>query len=328
MFAVVGTKVNYKFTIENLGPELLVLNSIIPPSLPNIFEITPDPSGISLNITESQEFNVAFSPILLINYKDSITFLSTNSNCDSNFVVYLNGKGEPSKELLVYFPDVLTTPDQKDYKIPVLGKFKKNTDFLTDMNISFNLRFNRSLYLPDSIENGEIVKNTIDGRDRVLNLKFTNFDISPTDSIIGYLSGTTLLGDSKITNLTISNIDIVEKELVSSIESEDGTLSVEICEEGGDRLLEHQLNPFSININPNPASEIINILIKTLEKGNHSLIISDISGIEVYSYNWNAESNGSEKSLKINSNYLNTGIYFVKVYSPNDVKFSKINLIK
>ena len=328
MNGIVNTTTNFNVRIENVGPEILKLNSHIPPSLSSIFAISPNPDNIEIKTGQVQNFQISFTPVDIVNYRDSITIFSTNSFCDSTFVIYLNGKGEPSKELLVYIPDLNATPDQKNYQIPVLGKFKKVTDSLSNMNISFKLKFNRSLFLPKEITNGEIVSNTIDGRNRILDLIFADFNVSPTDSIIGFIDGTTLLGDSKSTDFEISELDIVERNLVSSIESENGSLTIEICEEGGDRLLDHQLNPFSINVSPNPVNEVLNININTLEKGYHVFILSDLNGTEIFKESWLADNSGSNKYLKFNSNKLSSGIYFIKVISPNDVQFSKINVIK
>lgn len=328
MNAVVGTTQSFPFTIENLGPDSLIIINHIPPSLSSIFAITPNPDGTIISIGQPKTFNIEFSPDQLVTYRDSITFITSNSNCDSNIVIYLNGKGEPSKELVVYIPEIQTDPLQKNFKIPIYAKFKKATDSLDGINLTFDLRFNRSLFLPNDLDSGMMLQNIIDGKDRLLSFDFRGVNISPSDTLLGSLIGTTMLGDSKTTDLTISNVILHNVGLVSSIESKDGKLTIEICEEGGDRLLDHQLNPFKIEINPNPVSEVINMNITTLEKGLHKLIISDISGKELYTSDWNSAYVGMAKNIKIDASQYESGIYFVKVISPNDVIISKINLIK
>ncbi|HRP01125.1 MAG TPA: choice-of-anchor D domain-containing protein [Candidatus Kapabacteria bacterium] len=328
ILGVVGTNTQKNFTITNNGPEALIINNHIAPFNSSVFIITPNPDGLIIPMGQSQVFQISFNPTLITTYLDSITFIGTNSNCDTTFVVLLNGKGEPSKELLVYIPAITSNPSSRNFKLPIYGKFKKATDSMDNMNIFFKLRLNRSLYYPENIEGGIIDNNQIDGRDRVLDLEFNNIKVSPSDTLIGNLIGTTMLGDSKFTDLIISDLDILERNLVSTIEGVNGKLTIEICEEGDSRLLEHNLNPFRTIINPNPAQDVVNITINTLERGKHIAVISDLSGRELFKIDWNPINSGEEKQFLLDVSNFDSGIYFIQVYSPNDVIYSKINIIK
>ncbi len=127
--------------------------------------------------------------------------------------------------------------------------------------------------------------------------------------------------------MKISNPVVVQKELISSVDSKDGSLTIQICEEGGSRLLNNTYRPFSVNISPNPANETINIKITTLEKGPHAIILSDLNGELIWTENWNTSA-GSEKDFVYQTDNIASGVYMIKVLSPNDIKQVLINVIK
>jgi len=316
-----------QLTITNIGPENLEIKNLIGPFNPTIFSIQPDPTGIILLPNQSQIFTISFAPKELMNYKDSIIINSINSNCDSTFVIYLNGNAEPSKQLIVYFDSLIVEPNLKNYKIPLYAKFVEPNDELRNFNLEITTSFNRSLFFPTNIEQGNILSNIIVNNNRQLVLRFNNVDITPSDSIIGYIIGHTMLGEVDKTILEINNLNIIEKEQISNASSINGSLSIFICDEGGKRLLNHQFTPLNILVTPNPANDIVNISINTLEIGYHKLEITDIRGKLIYQIDWFSKSNNENKNIQIINNFSN-GVYFINVYSPTQVINKVLNVIR
>lgn len=143
--------------------------------------------------------------------------------------------------------------------------------------IELALRFNASLLAPT----GATPKGTIIGKEREL---FLSLPI-PTngDTVLTTLTFKAALGDDSVTTLDI--INPTSDNINVTVVDNDGEFKLlDLCREGGARLL----NPNGITgitkIHPNPTSSIVQADIKTVEKGITTLSLYDVMGREVRKY--------------------------------------------
>jgi WD40 repeat protein len=143
--------------------------------------------------------------------------------------------------------------------------------------VDLTLRYNVSLLAPT----GATPKGTIIGKERELMLSLP----IPTngDNILTTLTFKAALGNDSVTTLDIMN-PISDNINVTVVDSDGVFTLLDLCRDGGARLL----NPDGITsiskIHPNPASGIVQAEIKTIEKGITTLTLYDVMGREVRKY--------------------------------------------
>lgn len=143
--------------------------------------------------------------------------------------------------------------------------------------IDFTIRYNVSLLAPT----GVTPKGTIIGNERELSLSLPI--PSNGDTVLTTLTFKAALGDDSVTVLDI--INPTSDNINVSVVDNDGEFKLlDLCREGGVRLL----NPNGITgitkIHPNPASSVVQADIKTVEKGITTLSLYDVMGREVRTY--------------------------------------------
>jgi hypothetical protein len=328
--SVVGLFEEFEFTITNKGPFQLDIVLINNPEFP-IFEVSPNLVGNIIEVSKDGKFKIKFTPNSVTSYKDSIVFTIKTGGCNKTFTVYLNGNGLPSKKLKVYIPNLVVEPTLNNYKIPIYGKLDKRDDDLSGFTIdSLKITMHRSMFYPDKIIGGTVIKSTLVGDDRVMNIKLENITISDKDSIIAEIEGSTLLGDTNFTNITISDLFYSMKVLVGEVTTENGSMKTEICSEGGDRLLKMQGSGNKVAVNPNPAGDVINLIVNPIEKGNYKITLIDVIGkeIEIISWENNINSTYETKTIIFDTSHLNVGTYIVKMITPSELITSQFVIIK
>jgi hypothetical protein len=77
----------------------------------------------------------------------------------------------------------------------------------------------------------------------------------------------------------------------------------------------------AFDVFPNPAKQIVNIRYKAMEKENIQIVISDLSGKEVYNKALTANAGDNEESIHLNG--FNSGMYFCTIKSNNTIVGTK-----
>ena len=83
--------------------------------------------------------------------------------------------------------------------------------------------------------------------------------------------------------------------------------------------INEETNPFTISINPNPASQYINVVISNPETA--TLKIYDVLGQQI-------KKTSVSGSKKINVSNFKNGIYFISIKSPNRKAVSRKVVIR
>lgn len=143
--------------------------------------------------------------------------------------------------------------------------------------IDLTLRYNASLLAPT----GATPKGTIMGKGRELSLSLP----IPTngDTVLTTLTFKAALGDDSLTTLDIIN-PTSDNINVTVVDSDGEFKLLDLCREGGARLLNPNGMTGITKIHPNPASSIVHADIKTVEKGITTLSLYDVMGREVRKY--------------------------------------------
>lgn len=321
-----------RVTITNNGTWQVIITDM---TLSNAveFELNPEfDNDIILEPGEVYVFDVTINPNQpFVDYSESLSIDYTFAECIANRTIPINALSTDRKILHIVFPDLTDEPDIDNYQIPVQAIIEGVEDAEAMVRIdSVAVSFNRSLYFPTNAIPGTIIENyTKDNRRYVtVELSSNNYTFSSADTteILRFV-GYTMLGDIKSTDLKIENVGIDMNGAISDTVYNDGSLTIEICEEGGERLLSFG-NPSSVRIDPNPPSESINISITSLELGFHEMELFNANGISLKKETWNNESVGSIREYKYSTSELESGLYIVILKSPSETKSKNIIIAK
>ena len=329
MSAVVGLTDSNELTIKNNGPYIIEIIGFTEPADP-AFIVQGNIDGIVIPVDGEIKFIVEFSPSDVIAYNDSIIVKIKLGGCEKEFVFYLEGQGMPSKKLNIFIPQMVVEPTLNNFKIPVYGKLEKPEDTLEDFVIeSLKITMRRSMFYPQRIIGGTLINSSLAGDNRVIEFSINDINVSANDSILAEIEGATLLGDVDFTNIQISDITYSMRAIVGEITSNDGSMKTEICSEGGDRLLKISGTGSSVSINPNPATDLLSISTTTLEKGKHTIEITDLLGkTKKISEFVNPGIGDYEFSVSYPTSDLPSGNYILKLQTPTEVITLQIVILK
>ena len=318
---VINTFTQQIFTLKNEGLfPIQILSINTPRNYPNIFEIKPDYTGYILQPGESITFTISFTPTELIKYIDTLIIQTKYKNCEENIYVSLEGTGIPPRIMTLRLPRIeLIDPRTENHSIPIFAKVENDT--LLNYKIdTLEISFNRALFYPKTLQNGQILYKYIVNGKYLLGLQINNINLNELNKEveIARLVGDVLLGNDTATTLEFSRIGQFDTERVQRIETTNGYLSIKVCREGGNRLLEVQNNPVGITISPIPITEDAEIKLKLLEIGYHKLELFNLNGNlikEIASFII-THNEAKEKSLVLNIRDISNGVYLLKLTTP------------
>ena len=326
---ILNSTKNTNFNFTNLGPWNLVITNVSGPTLPN-FKLSPDVSGKSYNLNGNEVFNIEFTPTEVKDYRDSIVFNLIYGNCVDTYILYLEGKGLPSKSILLTMPDLVTTPDLDKFVIPIYATLVNTSDEITNFKIdTLELSFDRTLFFPSKISNGKILYNFLKNDRRHFVFEVDNINFKGENHKLTEITGYTMLGDTTKTTLKFENVIHKQLNLVSDISTNDGTLQIAICREGDDRLLKYSSSPAKIDISPNPAQNEAIAKVYLLESGNYTIEISNLSGMiikEINLFRNIGDENNFEVPLDISE--LSTGVYNLTLKTPTTTVKKLFSVVK
>ncbi|MFP4368247.1 MAG: choice-of-anchor D domain-containing protein [Candidatus Kapaibacterium sp.] len=322
--------------LENTGDWNIEIISVTGPALPE-FDMTGSPSPELILIPgETTEIDVDFTPSDVTSYTDEIVVeLSVKgvyNDCPGEIRIQLEGNGTPALSLMIWMPELTADPDIDNYRIPIYAKI---TDGEKDsVRVSINameILFNRSIFYPTDESNMEIIANQADLDDRLITVSASDRLITRADTLLGYLQGYTMLGNSQSTDLLIDiqSTDITTSEPVSEVAMQSGSLTINICERGGPRLLEFNPGGIILSIEPNPAGNTAEAQVSVIEAGSHVLSIYNAGGEEVWRKEFSRAKGGDKTyDFGLDISGLSSGIYFMRLQTPMRSVTKKLVIIK
>lgn len=131
---------------------------------------------------------------------------------------------------------------------------------------------------------------------------------------------TTITGDATLGSVDSSEVRAVDVRLevadtLVPLRTYDGYIILDICREGGDRLLD-RTGGLRISAVPNPASDVLRIQADVFEPGLHTIDIVDVVGTVVSTASWHHERGASGYLMPINAGALASGTYHVVLTTP------------
>lgn len=282
--------------------------------------------GISFpfNLRNSEELiiKINFSPNDLSTFEDSI-LIEIDEPCTLQKIIYV--KGTSVTNLLVFIPDTIADIGSRNFIIPIYARKLYDFNLPPSLGFEMTLSFDNSFYALN--ENNRFIKsNELAGKIRRLKLEGTVQNITTANTKIAELIGLVCLGDSDKTPITIDEFNWSNN--LMSTRTIDGSLTLKgVCMPDIARVkpyLTTKLNIYKENFEQSPILEVSSEL-----SGAYILSVFNINGDLVENINWNKISEFyEEKILNLKFQNYSSGVFFVRLISPDGVQFKLLNIIK
>lgn len=341
VFTIDHNPLELNTTLNNSVEGEFTINSGADPDSLRIFTVIGnfnDPPFVLLNTVSDTllpynsdiKLKVQFLPTQPGVFTDSLIIAYSLGGC--NYVDTLHIIGNASRAALVHLmiPRVTVNPDLNDYSLPVFA-WLENGEMASAATIdSVHLSFDRSIFYPVNFENSHVISNRINGKLRELILSIDSVQLAKLNDtvVVARLNGYTMLGENDYTPVTFDSVSWSDLTKISGINTENGSITLNICEEGGKRLLSIKGNDLAGTIAPNPASESVSISVTMLERGRHEVKIYNLNGNEVYKRDWENTGSNSTFDFEIDLRNYVPGFYTILIAAPNERISSPLYIIK
>lgn len=294
------------------------------------------PNNILLAVGDNfpKDFDIDFTPTLTQNYDDTLQLYITIPGCDYNVPILINGSGAEGDTLLIYtkkMDDI--APDIDNFHIPIYA-ILKSKDKAIDKSIpvkinQLDIDFNKTVFFPKNITNGSFIYRKTDPALSLLQIDMqTPVNVSnKEETILTELIGPTMLGNSKENLIHLGATPAISDSTgISKIIAQSGFLNLTICEQGGQRLLEHT-DGFDYTLFN--ANGLLQIKANLVEPGVHKVKLMNIAGsTEVITEINRTKNDQNEYNIEFDTNHLSSGIYYVLFETPSRFRTKKLIIIK
>lgn len=276
-----------------------------------------------------QNIEITFTPPVIGNYTDTLFIPYTiDGICQDTIMIELIGEGLPSSELTLTIPPQNINPALDRVEIPIYAQITNGNTNVPILNFdTLKVRMDKTTFYPENLSKGDIVSlsyPTPNEFELVLNIP--NIQLSENSNQITSISAVPLLGERKNSLIEMSGAILSPNGVISTINYINSNVELEICEEGGERLLSNTLD---IDLSLTLSNSLLQIFTSVIEAGINKIEVLDITGQILYQDEWVREFNGSNNyNFEYHTDKLTSGLYFIRLTTPNDVITKKLILTK
>jgi hypothetical protein len=189
-----------------------------------------------------------------------------------------------------------------------------------DESITVDLTFNPSLLYPLDYQvqhiNNTTATITID------NLPITKNSQQDTLVNIDFIVG---LGNAPSADLILSNAKLDGNNTINIALAQGTFTLLDLCEEGGTRLIAPNVQPGALQIAPNPAKEALNISFNVVEQGSMELALYNTLGKKVQVlFAENIDNNYGKRNILVNIPKITEGTYLLRLQTPSFIETQPI----
>jgi WD40 repeat protein len=306
--------------LSNVTPTQINIDSTVITG-PNNSNFVPNlitPSSVLLG--ENIQANIQFIPDTFSVYNAGLKIFHSGRYKSSK--ILLLGEGVPVIIDSVFFsiPDFEGNAGDIVSTNIVLDSIHGNGIDEDITGFNFVINFNSTLLEPLF----QTISDEIDGNNRKVELELPVSTNSSAGDVLSVLDFRAALGNDSTTQINIETITPIGLGKTNINWSDANFRLLDLCYEGGTRLIQ-TIGEFNLDQNfPNPVSSgLTEIHFETIEEGNTRLTIVDANGDNVLTLIDDELPVGKHKK-ELNSETLPSGIYFYILESPTYTKSKKL----
>lgn len=324
------------FTFEaNSDWDIEVTNiSFIPSPSEPAYQITAsDLLNADLSQGKSFSWDIIFAPTVIGVYPEQkilVTYrMNHDLNCEETIELVINGTGAPAAKVFVGLDDFTFDPTSQEVKIPIKTKILSGILQLKQLSVdTLAISYNYSQFFPTKVENGDFISSIIadpTSKTATTFIKSNSFDLDTNESVNFSLIGTPMLGSVETADLIIENVVFNQENKISDKELENGSITTIVCKEGNNPRLLNNTSPMKLSVLASPT--LIKFNCKTIEKGQHTVKIYNLSGQIIKEFLYEAQENGEEFEISVDSDQFVSGFYIIQFSSESRSKSVKISIV-
>jgi len=209
----------------------------------------------------------------------------------------------------------LTDPTRRNYRVPI---FIKADEYVSGSMIdSLVVEIDRRIFYPKRVDNGDM---SLHFEDTVIKMTFENVTVpelkANEEKVLLTIRGDVLLGEIDSSEIKIDAVKFAE-QLSEKPELIHGFITLDICAEGGGRLVWFDYSPEVIVKNNPVIGGILELQCKTIERGSYSLEIVDMLGKSETVREFTVSANGKRIfDFEIPISNFSSGAYFIIMNTP------------
>ena len=303
----------------------ILINAVYILREPNIFKLISSPINDSIYSSNYQKAEIQFLPVRNKLYLDSLVVVYQVNSCLDTLFIGLKGNGKG--EITFCLPDTTGKIGDEHFKIPL--KMKLSPDTLNYISISYTaeISFGARFFLPDENVNSAITENKIVDGERILKIEQSELNITGAETVLTEISGLVLLGDAKETQLIIRSFSWSKPYFV---ERENGNLHIKgICQPRISPVMSFE--PINIYVEPNPASDEVEIKVRGDFNGYYSVGIYTIEGYKISEFEGFRQypkGDNQKHIFKLHVNNFSSGLYQIILQTNFEMRSKPLMIVK
>lgn len=230
----------------------------------------------------------------------------------------------PKDHLHLSMVDISVPAGSQNTLIPVVAEVPASELPLTIENLTVELRWNISLFLPLNASRG-VMDSRADNNDRIVTLSFGTLTLTEPRQLLTEVSGTVLLGEAISTPLSFS--DVRQKSCLA-VETQDGQLTTDACFIRG-RAIQF-FEPTSLAATPNPSGGETTFHIHSSETSTvHTLALYDLHGKRLWQYTFTSTTAAANSyTVIVPEGAIPAGIYQAVLTTPSGAWTTALHIVR
>ncbi|MBU3741448.1 MAG: choice-of-anchor D domain-containing protein [Candidatus Kapabacteria bacterium] len=273
----------------------------------------------------SMTCSVEFTARAETTYRDSVV-LTFAQPCDAERVVPIWGRGRLDAEVYLLLPRVTVDPAADGFQLRLRGITARGASPVNGGRLRLTMRHRSSVFAVRTITPGTIIRNEVVGGIAELEIDVPNVRVGSDTSLITTITGDATLGIIDSSDVRAVDVRLEVADTLVSLRTYDGFINLDICREGGDRLLD-RAGSLAIRATPNPATDDLQITVDVFESGHHTVNIVDVAGSVVATASWQHARGDAPFVLPIAAADLASGVYHIVLITPTRQRVAPLHII-
>ena len=269
--------------------------------------LSPFAGNTTITSTDTLKLDLQFFAQSVGRVQSELILDHTGVGSPARITLFGNGRDTAVGNLRIVAPE-LTARTNTFLKIPIYLENDDNVTFSSNAIVDFNLRFNSTILTPRTAN----TPSTIANGERSVPF---SFPLQPdANGVIGTIDVRVGLGNATSTPLSIDSVRV--RNSPERIGKRDGLVTIiDICEEGGTRLVNSSTKVGLALMSAIPVSQQIELKLTSAEIGITTIQLYDTEG-KLVSELWNGSPIIGDTYLTVRASNFPNGTYFLLLKTP------------
>ena len=324
----VGNTASQRVTVQNVGGQAANIARIaLQGTSGGVFTIAPSQNApFRLDRTAFFNVNVTFTPLVQQVYVDTL-LITFDSPCNDTRRIPLVGNGQINIEVLLELPHDTVDPSARNYALPIRVRRVSGDQDLTGGTLILRMQFQTEVFVARNVVGGTLRSQTSAAGITNLELEVPNMSVTSVPTVATALVGDMTLGAVGSTPLRVIEARIETPSFAPIVRPVDGTLTLDICRDGGDRFVT-RAGTLALRVLPNPSRDFTEIVADVFESGEHTIAIISVTGELIDSWSFAHDRGASLHRVLRNVQQWSPGVYSVVLSTPTRRRVVPLTILR